>query len=159
MHLITNETSAKNGINEIIEQGEGASYLDPKQIKTGLYAHFYQFEELVCQKRLVEFNKTHYVFKGDPIIYDKSGVYPMIDDPSKNSFERHTNCYTQARAFHRVYRKLLRVLQKTFNGEPERITEAVELMESLQVHAKRCISTPYSTYDYNCGPVWDYEWE
>lgn len=158
VHLIRDKETARNGINEITKQ-KGAGYLEPNQIKSGLYAHFYQFEELVCQKRLVKFNKTHYAFKGDAIIYDKSGVYPMIDDPNKDSFESHTHCYTQARAFHRVYRMLLRVLQRTFNGEPEKITEAVELMKSLQVHAKRCISTPYSTHDYNCGPVWDYEWE
>ena len=62
-----------------------------------------------------------------------------------------------------MYRNLLRVLQQTFDGYPEDLTKAVELMESLQVHAKRCISIPYSTQyeanDYNCGPVWDYNWD
>ena len=162
VHIINDTSSAISGIDEIIEQGEGATSLDPKQIDTGMYAHFYQFEELVCQKRL-KLDNDSYAFKGPPIIYDELGVYPMIDNPKNDTFQPGSRCYTQARAFHRVYRNLLRVLQKAFNGEPEEITKAVELMESLQVHAKRCISTPYSTShdasDINCGPVWDYEWD
>ena len=163
VYIINDTSSSILGINEIIEQGEGANSLDPKQIDTGMYAHFYQFEELVCQKALKKLDNGSYAFKGDPIIYDEAGVYPMINDPKNTTFQPGSRCYTQARAFHRVYRNLLKVLQKTFNGEPEEISEAVKLMESLQVHAKRCISTPYSTpydaSDYNCGPVWDYEWD
>ena len=160
VYVINDTDSAKKGINEIIEQGEGAAYLDPNQIDTGMYAHYYRFEELVCQNRLTKIdNDTYYSFNGDPIVYDKSWVYPMIKNPNKHSFQPDTYCYTQARAFHRVYRKLLQILQKTFDGEPDKIVEAVQLMESLQVHAKRCISTPYMANDYNCGPVWDYEWE
>ena len=159
VYVIKDVNSAKKGINEIIEQGEGADYLDPNQIDTGMYAHFYRFEELVCQNRLIKVDNDSYSFDGDPITYDKSWVYPMIDNPDKNKFQPGTYCYTQARAFHRVYRELLQILQKMFDGEPDKITEAVQLMESLQVHAKRCISTPYMANDYNCGPVWDYEWE
>ena len=160
VYTIHDNKSAANGINEIIEQGEGANHLDPNQIDTGLYAHFYRFEELVCQNRLVKVdNNNSYAFTGAPIVYDKSWVYPMMENPSNKSFQPNSYCYTQARAFHRVYRELLQILQATFDGEPGRITEAVDLMESLQVHAKRCISTPYMATDYNCGPVWDYEWE
>ena len=159
VHIINDTASAIRGINEIIEQGEGAAYLNFNQIDTGMYPHYYRFEELVCKRRLVKIDDHSYAFSGDPIIFDKLGVYPMVDDPHKDSFQPNTYCYTQARVFHRVYRNLLKVLQKTFNGEPEKITEAVELMESLQMHAKRCISTPYMINGYNCAPVWDYEWE
>ena len=159
VHIVNDTESAIRGINEIIEQGEGAAYLNFNQIDTGMYPHYYRFEELVCKRRLVKIDDHSYAFSGDPIIFDKLGVYPMVDGPNKNSFQPNTYCYTQARVFHRVYRNLLKVLQKTFNGEPEKITEAVELMESLQMHAKRCISTPYMVTGYNCGPVWDYEWE
>ena len=159
LHIVDDTKSAVRGIKEIIEQGEGAAYLNLYQVDTGMYPHYYRFEELVCKRRLVKIDDNNYAYSGDPIIYDKLGVYPMVDDPNKDSFQPNTYCYTQARVFHRVYRNLLKVLQKTFNGEPEKITEAVELMESLQMHAKRCISTPYMVTGYNCGPVWDYEWK
>lgn len=102
VHIITDTDSALEGMNEIIEQGEGAGYLNPNQIDTGMYAHYYRFEELVCKRRLIKIDDNSYTFSGDPIIYDKSGVYPMIDDPNKDSFEPHSHCYTQARAFHMV---------------------------------------------------------
>ena len=160
VHIITDTDSAIRGMNEIIEQGEGAGYLNPNQIDTGMYAHYYRFEELVCKRRLIKIDDNSYAFSGDPIVYDKSGVYPMIDDPNKDSFESHSRCYTQAKAFHSVYRNLLRVMQTVFNGSPDKIAEAVDLMETLQVHAKRCISTPLlEGTEYNCAPVWDYEWE
>jgi len=92
----------------------------------------------------------------------------MINSPNKTIYniikagvQPFSCCYTQARAFHQVYRNLLRVLHKTFNGEPEKISEVVELMESLQVHAKRCTATPLAEdtdSNYKCGPVWDYDW-
>ena len=159
VYVINDTDSALKGINEIIEQGEGASSLDPNQIDTGMYGHYYRFEELVCQNRLIKVDNDSYSFNGDPIVYDESWVYPMIKNPNKHSFQPGTYCYTQAKAFHRVYRELLQILQETFDGEPDKIVKAVQLMESLQVHAKRCISTPYMANDYNCGPVWDYEWE
>ena len=161
VYIINDTDSAIKGIEEIVEQGEGAGPLDPNEIDTGMYAHFYRFEELVCQKRLIKCkdDKDSYAYDGDPIVYDKLEVYPMIDDPIKDSFQANTHCYVCAKAFHRVYRNLLQLMQEVFNGEPEKITEAVDLMETLQVYAKRCISTPYEGTGYNCGPVWDYEWE
>ena len=158
VHIINDTNSAIEGINEIIEQGEGAGYLDPNQIDTGEYAHYYRFEELVCQNRLRRVDNKNYAFDGAPIVYDKFGVYPMYIPNKDDGFLPNSDCYTLAKSFHGVYRSLLRVLDKTFNGEPQRITEAVELMESLLVHAKRCLSTPYMTYNYNCGLIWDYEW-
>ena len=162
VYVINDTNSAIRGIDEIIEQGEGAGYLNPKQIDTGQYAHYYRFEELVCQKRLIKVDDDHYAFAGDPIIHDKSGVYPIYI-PNKNDFpsgfQPNSHCHTQAKAFHGVYRSLLRVLDKAFNEDPEKIIESVDLMESLQVHAKRCLSTPYLTFGYNCGLIWDYEWK
>ena len=158
VHVITDVCSARRGIDEIIEQGEGADYLNPNQISTSMYAHFYRFEELVCQRRLKDHGDS-YAFDGAPIVYDEAGVYPMIDDPNKDSFPKNSRCYTRARAFHYVYRNLLRIMHKTFNGYPEMISEAIDLMESVLVHAKRCISTPYESTKNNCAPVWDYEWD
>ena len=80
----------------------------------------------------------------------------MRDSPSKDDIIPGTKCYTEAKAFHRIYRNFLRVLDATFNGAPEKISEAVELMEALQVHAKKAMWTPYNKVS-TCGPVWDYE--
>lgn len=157
LYKVTNFTSAKKAIKEIVEQGEGANPLHPNDAITGQYAHFYRFEEIVCQRKL-NVSESGYTYDGDPIPYNPQGVWPMRDNPSKEFIVPGTECHTQARAFHQVYRNFLRVMQKTFSGSPEKITEAVELMEALQVHAKKTMWTPYDK-TRTCGPVWDYEWE
>ena len=157
LYTITDFASAKQAIDQIIEQGEGASLINPKGETTDQYAHFYHFEEIVCQRKLTV-SESGYAYNGDPIPYNPQGVWPMRNNPSKEGIELGTECHTQARAFHQVYRNFLRVMQETFSGSPEKMTEAVELMEALQVHAKKTMWTPFDETS-TCGPVWDYEWE
>ena len=156
LYKVTDWVSARKAINEIIEQGEGAR-LGPLDPSTDQYAHFYRFEEIVCQHKLKRM-PTGYAFNGDPIPYNPKGVWPMRDNPSKDNIESGSECDTEARAFHSVYRNFLRVLQDAFNGHPQKITLAVKLMESLQVHAKKTMWTSFNS-DSTCGPVWDYEWD
>ena len=158
VYIITDEESAQDAINQIIEQGEGETPLNPNQIATGQYGHFYRFEEIVCQHRLIKTDKEGYAYDGAPIKYNPAGVYPMRENPDSDTIVSDTDCHTEARAFHRTYRSFLRVLQETFSGEPDKIYRSIELMEALQVHAKKCIWTPYGEGN-TCGPVWDYEWK
>lgn len=49
---ITDTASALEAIDLIISEGEGAGLLDPSEIGSNALAHFYKFEEIVCQKHL-----------------------------------------------------------------------------------------------------------
>ena len=81
----------------------------------------------------------------------------MKNNPSKNGIPRGTRAYFEAKAFHRVYRSLRGKLQETFGGEPEKIRDAVALMESLQVHAKRLMALKLDPErEETVGPVFDY---
>ena len=162
LYNITDTASAIAAVKEIVEQGEGESPINPESGTNGRYGHFYRFEEIVCQNRLVS-TQDGYSYSGAPIPYNSLGVWPMRDNPRKKTVIPGTQCETEARAFHHAYRAFLRVLDETFNGAPEKISDVVELMESLQVHAKKTMWTPYfecGEYqsDETCGPVWDYEW-
>ena len=85
----------------------------------------------------------------------------MRKNPGKNGITPGTRAYFEAKAFHQAYRNLLGKLQEVFGGEPEKIGDAIVLMESLQVHAKRVMSTKLdpSHSDETVGPVFDYLWE
>jgi len=155
VHHVKDSDSAIKGINEIIEQGEGSGPISAEQFKTGQYGHFYRFEEIVCQRQL---GKHQYAYSGEIIHFNPSGVYQMRDNPESETIAPGTDCYTEAKAFHHIYRNFLKVLQKTFNGQPKKIHRAIELMEALQAHAKKCIWTPYGK-SHTCGPVWNYKWE
>jgi hypothetical protein len=162
---VNDSLSAQNGIKMIVSQGEGAGLLDPTEMKGDgdPLAHYFKFEEIVCQKHLVqEESGLFYSYSGAPIPYESAGVWPMRPNPKACTVPPNTNCYTESRAFHQVYRMLLRKLQDVFSGKPEDIFVAVQLMESLQLHAKKLMWTKFNPYDLTddttCGPVWDYDW-
>ena len=159
---ITNSNSAVNAIATIIAQGEGAGLLNPNDIDSNVLAHFFKFEEIVCQRHLQKIDEVFYAFSGARIPFQSEGVWPMRDNPTVANVPQDTNCYTESRVFHNTYRKLLKKLQEVFSGNPDAIFEAVELMESLQVHAKVLMWTKFNpespTDDTTCGPVWEYDW-
>ena len=156
LYTITDLESTQNAINQIMEQGEGL--VNHNDAAMGHYSHFYRFEEIVCRRKLIQTEEGGYAYVGAPIEYNPEGVYPMRDNPSSDTIVPDTDCYTEAKAFHHTYRSFLRVLHETFNGKPQKIHQSVELMEALQVHAKKCMWTPYGEGN-TCGPVWDYEWK
>ena len=163
LHIVTDVKSAKEGIEEIVEQGEGAGPLDPTEGNPKELAHFYKFEEIVCRKHLVNTTQNgtrKYAYTGPEIAFDQSGVWPMRENPCKDCIPPHNNCYTEAKAFHQAYRALLKKLQSVFSGNPDKIKEAIDIMESLAVHARKLMWTKIRDDDYlTCGPVWDYNWD
>ena len=162
VYPITNALSAKNAIDSIIAQGEGAGLLNPVDIENNTLAHFFLFEEIVCQRHLRKESEDTYSYTGEPIPFNSEGVWPMRSDPKVSDVLPDTNCFTESRVFHQAYRNLLRKLQAVFNGQPDEIFDAVSIMESLQVHAKRLMWTKFNPNDpqdrTTCGPVWDYDW-
>ena len=104
---MVNKTSALDGVNMIVTQGEGSGLLDPNQIGNRSYAHFYKFEEIVCGRHLEKVNDTHYAYNGPPIPFQEYGVWPMRNDPKAETVPPpDSNCYTQSRTFHSVYRSV-----------------------------------------------------
>ena len=160
VHQVNDLSSAQDAINEIIEQGEGTSPIDPLDAQpNGQLAHFYRFEEIVWGRFLVEVNGS-YAFQGAPINFTSKGVWPMRDNPGKDGIEKGSRGYVEARAFHANYRALLRKLQAVFDGHPELINQTIPLMESLQVKAKKLMQIPlHSNRNETVGPVFDYIWD
>ena len=158
---ITDSASAKRAIDLITSQGEGAGILNPEDLQSNNLAHFFRFEEIVCQRRLVKVSNLNYAYAGAPILFDANGVWNMRPNPSAATTPPDSNCYDGSLFFHQIYRNLLRSLQELFNGRPKQSFVTVQLMESLLVHAKRLMLTQAKAYPGDtttCGPVWDYYW-
>ena len=158
---ITDSASAKRAIDLITSQGEGAGILNPEDFQSNNLAHFFRFEEIVCQRRLVKVSNLNYAYAGAPILFDDNGVWNMRPNPSAATTPPDSNCYDGSRFFHQIHRNLLRSLQELFNGRPKQSFVTVQLMESLLVHAKRLMLTQAKAYPGDtttCGPVWDYYW-
>lgn len=155
LYNVTNITTAHLAINEIVEQGEGVGPFDPSSGLGDQLAHYYKFEEIVCGNQLIN-TSDGYKFSGDPIVLDENGVYPMEDDPRTGSLTPNTNAMHYSRVFNEMYRNLLNRLHKVLNGEPDGFGDAVALMQSIKVHAKKLLQTP--THDgFTAGPAWEYE--
>lgn len=159
LHAVHNLSDAQQGIEEIIIQGEGASPINPDYSRDTL-AHFYKFEEIVCKRELINVSATQYAYKGKPIPFLQQGVWSMRDNPRKHGILPDTVAHFEAKAFHKAYRNLLRAVQAAFDGNPDKLQETVRVMESLQVHGKRVMSTPIDgSSGETVGPVFDYVWE
>ena len=159
VYIVTNMATAVDGINEIIEQGEGTDPLQPDDLVAGQLSHYYRFQEIVCGRRLIRVSDNEYAYRGDDISFDPIGVWPMRQSPGGERIMLGTNCYTEATAFHGVFRALLRELQTTFGGNPSNIFNSIELMESLRLHAKRVMRVKFDDSEETCGPVWDYDFQ
>ena len=164
LYVVTNVSSASDAIKEITEQGEGVSPFDPKQgdLLLSRLAHFYKYEEIVCQRKLIKTEHGGYAYEGRPIPYNPQGVWPMKANPRSADIPLNNNCYTEAKAFHGAYRALLRNLQEIFSGTVNGTTgmkNAVTIMEAMAVHARKLMWTKITPDDdETCGPVWDYDW-
>ena len=157
VHIVTNLTTAKEAILEIIEQGESAGPGSPIYLDSGDYAHFYKFKEIYCQHQLVK-HGTKYSFSGPNITLNPNGVWLMQDNPSKAGLGT-ANVYKTARVFNQLYHGLLKGLQKVFDSNPDGMLGTLPIMESLELHGKQLMRDPMpNDHTCTCGPVFDYNW-
>jgi hypothetical protein len=133
-------TTAKRALNEIVEQGEGTSPINPDDGYNEV-AHYYRFEEIVRGRRIV-LEKDGYSFTGPPVRFDQDGVWPMIDDPSASRLPSDSLARRRSDELDQTYWALLAVLHQSFDGSPDRIGDAIELMFSLEVAARRLVQMP-----------------
>jgi Ferritin-like len=145
LRVIASLDDACAAIREIKEQGEGASPLDPDDADREL-SHYYKFAEIVAERRLVV-TPGGFAFNGDRIPFDPDGVWPMVDDPDMALLPPGSRAAILAGQFARTYKALLNGLHRTFNGEPDYLSQAVGLMYSLDLAARQLMQTPSGLAD------------
>lgn len=150
LYVITSLDDAVAAINEIKEQGEGASPLDPDDQDREL-AHYYKFSEIVRGRRIVR-SKTGYSYTGAPIPFDPEGVWPMMDDPDNALLAPGSRAKLLSEQFAETYQALLNGLHRTFNGEPDYLNQAIGIMYSLSVIARQLMQTPSGIDGMTAGP-------
>lgn len=141
--------------------------LNPKSIDDHrTLAHFFKFEQVYCQRRIKKIDDINYAYSGYPINFNENGISQMRLNPTSENITPDSTCYTESRIFHLAYRNFLRQLQEAFNGKHNSKSggndffATVELMKTLQNHAKRLMTIEFNPEDHTtCGPVWNYEWK
>ncbi len=136
---VTDPASAHRAIHEIVEEGEGASPIDPEDGYDEL-AHYYKFAEIYYGHRLVN-EGGKWTFSGEPIPFDPDGVWPMLANPTLKSYPPGSQLASNAELFAGSYSKLLKGLHRTFNGEPTFLRNAIGSMYAVEVQAKELMRT------------------
>lgn len=145
-------TDALNAIEVIIEQGEGTAVSPIDQ--EGDLAHYYKFEEVYYGKKIVPDPTAvcGYGFTGDEIKFDEAGVYPIFPNTKLSMLEAGSPEYLLLEKFNREYSDLLNVLHLTYNGEPDYMSTAFQLMGAIAKSAAEICSTPFpGKPGYNLG--------
>jgi rubrerythrin len=137
---VTNLETALQALTEIVDQGEGTTPLDPADGYDEI-AHYYRFQEIVEGRRIV-LSKDGYSFTGPPVHFDPDGVWPAIDNPDPAALPGDSLARRRAFEFDELYWSLLGKLHEVFNGHPDQLNPAIELMFTLEVAAKRLMQTP-----------------
>ena len=151
---IVDVESAINAIDIVVIQGEG-THGDPFE-SPGVPAHFYRFGEIYAGKKLIK-TCDGYAWDGDPVPFDESGVYPMIDNPSPSDYPAGSHVAMLSDTFTFAYSSLLNALHQSFNGSPELIDTALGMMYQLRFQAQTLMATPISQgSQQTAGPVFQY---
>ncbi|WP_158892889.1 ferritin-like domain-containing protein [Amycolatopsis anabasis] len=145
LYQVTDRRSALLAIHEIIEQGEGSPHdVDSAEHVRDReeFGHYYRFKEIVEGRELIRDAQGKWVFEGAPIPFDPDGVHPMVDNPDTYALPENTPARAASQLCDRVYAELLSTLHQVFNGQPGKLGDAVGLMYSVQVQAKKLLSLP-----------------
>jgi Ferritin-like len=144
LYVIKSLDDAKKAITEIKDQGEGTTH-NPSD-GDGELAHYYKFAEIVAGRHIERTGKT-WAYSGPPIPFDPDGVWPMIDDPNMVLYPAGSRARILAEQFAESYQALLQALNRTFNGDPDYLNQAIGLMYSLDLQARQLMQMPSGIKD------------
>lgn len=153
---VVDVASAVRAIGVIVEQGEGTK-TSPLDAEGGL-AHYYLYSEIVKGRRLVKDPSAPdgYSYSGAPIVFDPTGVFPMVDNPGQVVLPSNTPVSRLADQCDQTYTALLNALQATVDGDPTQLDVAIGLMYALRLEAQQLMSTPIPGRSVNAGPRWQF---
>ena len=148
---ITDVSTSHKGIDIIIDQGEGTTS-DPFD-EEGQPAHYYRFQEIVEGRELVKDPSapSGYSFSGAVIPFLPTEVTNTVNNPRTDNpnnepdvyiYTPGTQEYIQNKLFNFNYTNLLNALHLTFNGEQERINDAMGMMYALRLSALQLMQIP-----------------
>jgi hypothetical protein len=157
LNKVTDVASALQAIDLIVEQGEGTT---TSPFGGDELAHYYRFAEIVHGKRIIpvadpEPGKPPFAYCGAAIPFDPAGVWPVIDDPKVSAYSQGSPERIACDQFNYTYTAVLKALHLTVNGDPQRIADAVGLMESLRSQAIDMMALPLRG-GKNAGPTFEY---
>jgi rubrerythrin len=138
---VTDVESAVRAIDLIVGQGEGTP-TSPLEELNGEPAHYYRFAEILKGKALLKDASVPegFSYSGEPITFDPKGVLAVKPNLKLADLPIDSQAHQLAEQFNRDYATMLDELQRTFNGEPDRLDLATNLMRyTLKTTARQLL--------------------
>jgi rubrerythrin len=126
---VTDVETAIRAIDLIVDQGEGTP-TSPLEVRNGEPAHYYRFTEILKGRELREDPSVQegYSYSGGEIRFDPAGVLPLKPNIKLAHLPIDSPAHQLAEQFNHDYATMLSELHRTFNGEPDRLDFATNLM-------------------------------
>lgn len=158
--VVTDFESARDAIEEVIEQGEGASGIFDNSLARGTnreLAHYFKFNEIALGRCYTDKDTVASGPTGPALPVDWSAIYPMQPNPTVRHFEGQPETQALMVEFNRVYTQLLGVLHDAFNGQPDLLRGAVPMMYDLKYRAQALMKIPSGKGDgCTAGPSFEF---
>lgn len=147
--VVTGRDSAHRAIDEIVEQGEGAHHglfdKDRQILGQGRgeeLAHYFRFMEVREGRHFTAHDTPASGPTGRPLAVDYAAVYPIRPNARAAMYPRGSEIRAALEAFGQGYGELLASLEAAFNGQRDRLTEAMARMFALRDQARALMRMP-----------------
>jgi len=153
---ITNVATAVPALEKIVREGEGTTSIPFDDENEP--AHFYRFKEISLGRHLVKDDTAPngFSYSGNKIEFEKTEIFDFPANSKAADYAEGSEARRKVDAFNLLYSDILRLLQKSFNGEPGQIGAAVALMPRLRTAARDVLRTEDPNTGRQCGLTFEY---
>ena len=160
---VKNLKSALNALSEVVEQGEGLDHSEVFDGDQNMFhpekaevAHYFRFMEVIEGKKFKEGDTPQSGPNGKSFDVKWDSVYKIVQNPKAKDFASEQDIYKNLVSFNQQYSDMLRLLERSFNGEPKVLNQAVGLMFELKVLAQKLMQESEMENGLSVGPTFEY---
>lgn len=146
--VVQDLATAKEALNLVIKQGEGAWTSGPGQVAADFgdnfkIGHYYRFNEILCGQKYKRSDDPAKPPTGDKFVVDYTKVYPLKVNPRSADYKNAPELRDLNEQFNLRYSDMLRQLQEAMNGSPRTLYTAImDSMHHLTPIAHQMMKAP-----------------
>jgi Ferritin-like len=146
--VVQDLTTAKEALDLVIKQGEGAWTSGPGQVARDFndnfkIGHYYRFNEILCGQRYKKSDNSANPPTGDKFSVDYTNVYPLKVNPRSVDYKNAHELKDLNEQFNLRYSNMLRQIEEAMNGSPRTLYTAImDSMHHLTPIAHQMMKTP-----------------
>ena len=164
-HLVSVHSleTALEALREVVEQGEGLEHESVFDGDQNMFhpereevAHYFRFLEILKGRSFVHGDTPETGPTGKVFEVDWENVHDMKPNPRSSDFINQPDIHKKLVNFNQEYSDMLRLIERSFNGEPAVLGQAVGVMYELKVLAKELMETAIDDSGLVVGPSFEY---